>query len=210
MSVTIQDDMWRSAGAMQGKQGDEFLLALIRYGFTGEEPSPKSRVYPLFVLCKERIDMSADASIKGRRMAKARWVKQNAQAPSKHDAQEQPEQDAEVRRGEESRGEVRREEESTNASERNAQVAEVVTHLNEKCGTSYRSTSKTSREYIGARLAEGFTVEDCERVIDNMAEAWGNDPKMRQYLRPTTLFRPEKFESYLNRRAEVGRYAEYD
>ena len=146
MSVTIQDDMWRSAEAMAGKQGEEFLLSLIRFGFTGEEPNPSSRIYPLFVLCSERISMSADASTKGRKMAEARWRKQNAQTQTKHDAtasnthyaQEQTEQDAEVSRGEVSRGEVSREE----SDKRNKHVAEVITHLNETCGTSYRPTRK--------------------------------------------------------------------
>lgn len=236
MSVTIQDDMWRSAEAMKGKQGDEFLLALLRYGFDGTEPSERSGVYPAFVLCKDRIGMSATASTKGRRMAEARWSKQDAQASAKHDAdapdkqhaqasseqdaqerdqhqvQDDTEQDAEVRRGEVRRGEESRDNASIDASpERNAQVAEVIAHLNEVCGTSYRPNAEMSRKYVGARLDDGFTVEDCKRVIDNMARAWMGDAKMCDFLRPTTLFRKEKFEGYLNRVSEVSsRYAEYD
>ena len=117
MSVTIQDDMWCSAQAMQGRQGDDLLLALIRYGFTGEEPKEGSRIYPSFLLCKERIDMSASKSSKARRMAEARWGKHDAQeipmhdatASAKHNAQActsmMHEHDAEVSRGEVSRGE---------------------------------------------------------------------------------------------------------
>ena len=210
MSVTIQDDMWRSAEAMKGKQGDEFLLSLIRYGFTGEEPKPGSRVYPFFMLCKDRISMSADASMKGRRMAEARWNKHHAQASCKHDAQEQDVHDAEMSRGEVSRGEVSSNTASMDAAELHAQVAEVISHLNAVCGTSYRPTSETARKYVGARLSEGFTVDDCKRVIDNMAQAWLDDPQMSQYLRPTTLFRKEKFEGYLNSRKGGEYIADYD
>jgi hypothetical protein len=34
-------------------------------------------------------------------------------------------------------------------------------------------------------------------VIDKRCAAWKGDPKMEEYLRPSTLFGP-KFESYLN------------
>ena len=70
--------------------------------------------------------------------------------------------------------------------------------LNGALGTSYRPTSKKTRQLIHARWAEGFRLPDFEAVIATMAAAWGDDPKMSAYLRPETLFGP-KFESYLNR-----------
>ena len=75
---------------------------------------------------------------------------------------------------------------------------EIVAALNEALGTSYRPTSKKTRQLIHARWAEGFRFPDFEAVIDTMAAAWVDDPKMSAYLRPETLFGP-KFESYLNR-----------
>ena len=36
-----------------------------------------------------------------------------------------------------------------------------------------------------------------------MAQAWGLDNKMRQYLRPITLY-SNKFESYLNRPEDIA------
>ena len=46
-------------------------------------------------------------------------------------------------------------------------------------------------------LAEGFTVSDFKQVIDNKCNDWLRDQKMKEYLRPETLF-GTKFESYLN------------
>lgn len=85
-------------------------------------------------------------------------------------------------------------------------VAEIVSYLNEKAGTSYKASSKDTREKINARLKEGFTVEDFKTVIDKKCGEWLNDPKMSQYLRPLTLF-GTKFEGYLNapERSEDGR-----
>ena len=56
---------------------------------------------------------------------------------------------------------------------------------------------------INGRLSEGYTVEDFKKVIDNMQTEWGNDEKMSQYLRPSTLFAPTHFPEYLNRKPKA-------
>jgi uncharacterized phage protein (TIGR02220 family) len=73
----------------------------------------------------------------------------------------------------------------------------VLTHLNEKLGTRYRITGPGAK-FIHARLADGFTVEECKRVVDNKILQWRGKADMAQYLRPETLFRPTKFEAYVN------------
>lgn len=55
MPVIIQDDMYEAAAMMTKKQGSEFLLALLHYGFTGEEPEGKPSWLPTFITCKYRI-----------------------------------------------------------------------------------------------------------------------------------------------------------
>ena len=72
----------------------------------------------------------------------------------------------------------------------------VIDYLNEKVGTHYRPTNKTTQKHINARLKEGYTYDDFKTVIDKKCSEWkGTD--MEQYLRPETLF-GTKFESYLN------------
>lgn len=75
---------------------------------------------------------------------------------------------------------------------------EIISYLNEKAGTNYRSSSKTTRQHIHARLEEGYSVEDFQRVIDNKCADW-KGTEWEKYLRPTTLF-GTKFESYLNQK----------
>lgn len=82
------------------------------------------------------------------------------------------------------------------------QIRAVIDYLNDKAGKEYRATTKATRQHIAARFAEGFTVEDCKRVIDDRCKAWNKPPApgkedMRLYLRPETLF-GSKFEGYLN------------
>ena len=74
---------------------------------------------------------------------------------------------------------------------------EVVEYLNQKTGKNFKHTSKVTQRHIRARLAEGFTVSDFKQVIDNKCNDWLRDQKMKEYLRPETLF-GTKFESYLN------------
>lgn len=54
------------------------------------------------------------------------------------------------------------------------------------------------------RLAEGLTVEELCRAVDNKIREWNHAPArgekdMRPYLRPETLFGP-KCENYANER----------
>ena len=73
----------------------------------------------------------------------------------------------------------------------------VISYLNERAGTKYKTSSAKSREKIDARVRDGFTLEDFKTVIDKKCADWLHDTKMCKFLRPETLFGP-KFESYLN------------
>lgn len=74
----------------------------------------------------------------------------------------------------------------------------VIAYLNERTGKKYSATSKPTVKLINARAEDGHGYEDFVKVIDNKVAAWGNDPKMAEYLRPSTLFAPSHFEEYLN------------
>lgn len=73
---------------------------------------------------------------------------------------------------------------------------EVLTHLNQVSGSHFQK-SRTSLENIRARLREGYSVSDLKLVIDLKHEHWHENDKQYQYMRPETLFRPSKFEGYL-------------
>ena len=75
---------------------------------------------------------------------------------------------------------------------------EVIEYLNLKANTSYRFTTKKTKNLIHARFNEGFTLDDFKKVIDIKCSEWMNTT-MNQYLRPETLFGP-KFEGYLNQK----------
>lgn len=75
-------------------------------------------------------------------------------------------------------------------------VSSIVNYLNKKAGTSYRKSTPKTKALIKARMKEGFTLTNFEKVIDKKVAQWlGTD--MEKFLRPETLF-GTKFESYLN------------
>ena len=76
----------------------------------------------------------------------------------------------------------------------------IVGYLNEKNGTRYKPDGKDTVKLVKARLKDGYQVADFITVIDNMVARWKGDPKMDDYLRPSTLF-GKNFENYLNAKA---------
>lgn len=102
--------------------------------------------------------------------------------------------------GVENQGQINTKESNTEKENKDKEIKDniniIIEYLNAKAGTKYRASSKSTYQHIHARLAEGFTVDDCKAVIDKKCAEWlGTD--FAQYLRPVTLF-GGKFEAYLN------------
>jgi uncharacterized phage protein (TIGR02220 family) len=72
----------------------------------------------------------------------------------------------------------------------------VIEYLNNTIGSNFQKKSKKNTEPIRARFRDNFKPEDFEKVILHKFSQWGQDPKMKEYLRPETLF-GNKFEGYL-------------
>lgn len=75
------------------------------------------------------------------------------------------------------------------------EIRSVLDALNGICKKNFSAENAETALLISRRLEEGYSVEDLKRVIRACYDAWGGDPKMRMYLRPSTLF-GEQFESY--------------
>ncbi len=86
----------------------------------------------------------------------------------------------------------------------------VLLYLNEKAKRNFKATYNNNRKhptgslvYIIARLKEGYTEEQCKRVVDVKVSHWLNDTEMDKHLNYTTLFRPLKFPLYLEQKKLV-------
>lgn len=101
------------------------------------------------------------------------------------------------------------EDEDGNEDENKLKIDYIIKYLNEKADKSFKLKTEAHRKYVSARLNEGFTEEDCKTVIDKKVNEWKGS-EMDQYLRPETLFRPSKFEGYLNQKNIKNNKKEFD
>lgn len=73
---------------------------------------------------------------------------------------------------------------------------QVMDLFNDIMGTRYQNVSKI--ESVIRQIPKA-TLKQFESVIRHKQETWGNDPKMKEYIRPATLFGSKnKFETYLD------------
>ena len=79
-----------------------------------------------------------------------------------------------------------------------ATISSVVDYLNEKASKRFKPNTDATMNILQERIEEGYTLEDFKLVIDIKTEQWLDNPQFRNYLQPSTLFKAEKFENYLN------------
>ena len=87
----------------------------------------------------------------------------------------------------------------------NSQVVEVIEFMNKLCRRKFKPDSTYTTKDLRARLSE-HSVEDIKKVVANRYAEWGDDKVMSKHLNPTTIFRPSKFDKYLEEvsRTKVG------
>lgn len=198
------------------REGDELIGMIVRYLRTGEEPSPRTdaqrmalaMVRPVLDKSRKRIVAGSEGGSRSvsrtaSKQSSKRQSKQASKTPSEPESEEESNAASKQASDISSSSSIPlpdspSEEEGCGEEDGGIPYTEIVAALNGVLGTSYRPTSKKTRQLIHARWAEGFRFPDFEAVIATMAAAWGDDPKMSAYLRPETLF-GTKFESYLNR-----------
>lgn len=87
--------------------------------------------------------------------------------------------------------------------EADPKVKEVIEYLNKLYGTNYDPKTKSTESNVRQRIKE-FSVEDCKLVVANRWREWRYDEVMKKYLTPSTIFRPSKFEKYLQEAKKTG------
>lgn len=202
------------------REGNELIGMIVRYLRTGAEPAPRTDSQKMaLAMVRPVLDKSRSRIVAGSKGGSEQQSKTTSKTTSKRISKTESEQDSEP-----SSKQVSdiysssltplpdsSSEEGVQGEEDEIPYGEIVRHLNDAVGASYRPSSRKTRQLIHARWEEGFRLPDFIAVIDTMEEAWGEDPKMSAYLRPETLF-GTKFEGYLNRpkARKGGGYGVYD
>ena len=132
------------------------------------------------------------------RLAIVRRNQENGQNGGRPKAQEEPQEEPKENpkpnpseKAKEKKGKEKEKEEETKEL-----VVAIVNDLNETTNRTFKANSALTVRSIAARINEGFVFEDFKKVIAFKTKEWGNDSKMKEFLRPETLF-GNKFESYL-------------
>ncbi|KKN11547.1 hypothetical protein LCGC14_1025380 [marine sediment metagenome] len=89
-----------------------------------------------------------------------------------------------------------------NAIERRKQeriqiCAEAIKHLNEKADRLFKPDTRAILMLFTAEWSHQYGIKQYKGVIDYLVLKWKGNPEMEQYLRPATIFGPEKFPEYL-------------
>lgn len=119
-------------------------------------------------------------------------------------------QDKELRKGKQadkqraSQGQAKGKQGATNNTY-NTLSNTLIRHLNKISGRNFKP--ETNAKYLIPRLREGFTKEQCLSVIE---KKWLDPDFDRKYFCPETLFRPSKFEKYLNQDINTTRINKAD
>ena len=82
--------------------------------------------------------------------------------------------------------------------ERTEICKEAIEYLNEQADRGYHWDSKGTLKLFTAEWSHRFGIIQYRGVIDYLVLKWKKDTHMAQYLRPATLFGPEKFPEYLD------------
>lgn len=202
------------------REGNELIGMIVRYLRTGSDPSPRTDSQKMaLAMVRPVLEKSRSRIVAGSKGGSEQQSKNTSKPPSKttskaesmRDNETSSKQASDIYSSSLTPLHDSSSEEGVQGEEDEIPYGEIVRHLNEAVGASYRPSSKKTRQLIHARWEEGFRLPDFIAVIDTMEDAWGEDPKMSAYLRPETLF-GTKFEGYLNRpkARKGGGYGIYD
>lgn len=81
------------------------------------------------------------------------------------------------------------------------EIRQIMDHLDRKTNTRNRVVTIDMVMALTKWLAEGYRVEDIQRMISFKCSQWLNDEKMKVWLIPSTLFGEKHFKEYMEQSA---------
>ena len=210
MGVVIHDDIFEAMEQIKTEKArGEFMVAVVRYGFTREEPKGSPSWLPTFTVLKKRIKLSSTRSTNGGKGGKATAAKKEAnggnatdEPPSKTQAntdfapQANGEQNADLLSRGEDEGEVWDEVEG-GLSPMDAPFGLLcLKALNDVLGTCYATLPSKSALCL-SRMEGRYEPDEVRRMVEFKRDEW-QGTKFANNLTPNTLFGPDHFEQYMH------------
>ena len=207
-SFVVYTDIKETLDDLTDEQVAALFRGMVDYQITGEDPKFSGALKYVFIPIRQQMDRNntkwerkkavrAEAGRQGgirsgevrRAKAESEANEANASQSKQNEANEANEAvNVNVNVNVNGNGNV-------NGADAEALSSSLISYLNEKSGGKYKPTAAIT-DRIGELLAAGYTERDFYQVIDSKVAEWKDDPKMRSYLRPRTLF-GDKFEEYV-------------
>ena len=195
----------------------EYFTAVIEYYYTGQEPDFK---YDAAEIGFAGVRFSLDRSRRNSNNRRKTKPKGNANENETKAEGNTATVRKSSREEEERRGRVTSNEVTITPNpfdetddEGAAFAAQALEAFNEITGKQELYLSPDAFMALRRIQDSGRTIEDVRAVIESKSAEWGDDSKMRRWIRPATLF-GGNFESYLSEAKEQvkedSKYAQYD
>lgn len=183
---------------LSDEEAGQLLRGMLDYFLTGKEPKFQGVLEFVFIPIKQQMDRNADKyeqrCEKNRENIKKRWSKDT----TVYDRIRTYTNDTNTNTNTDTNTKTEKETNTNTMSagtDASSLSLSLIRYLNEKTGSRY--TPDMAVNQIWDLLEQGYTEADMRKVIDRKYAEWWNDEKMRDYLRPSTLF-GSKFPEYLN------------
>lgn len=197
----VYKDLHAVVDELTDEQAGQLFKGMIAYSADGTEPKFDGVLKFVFIPIKQQMDRDSDKydakCEKMRANANKRW--QNNANVSKGNQLDANNANTNTDTDKDTKTETDTNTNTESAREADAALSlseRIISYLNEKTGSQYRPTTATAK--IQGLLDQGYTEADMRMVIDKKCADWLDDDNMREHLRPSTLFRADKFEEYLN------------
>lgn len=195
----VYKDLHAVVDELTDEQAGQLFKGMIAYSADGTEPKFDGVLKFVFIPIRQQMDRDSDKydekCEKNRENARKRWERNaNGSERMRSDANyANTNTDTDT----DTKTETDTNTESAFKADNALSLSErIISYLNEKTGSQYRPTSAVAK--IQGLLDQGYTEADMRLVIDKKCADWLNDDNMREHLRPSILFRVDKFEEYLN------------
>lgn len=213
--IVYPEELKPIADKMTDEALGELFRAMIAYQLDGTEPEFSTDALEfVFIMIRQRMDWNNDKYAKkcarNKANAEKRWNKNGMQSDATACDGMQSDANGCITKLNKNKTKLNKNKNKTkiNAAPEDAAGSGkpdartvsllAVSRLNELTGRRYQGGNKSTIEAVNLILSRGYSAEDILTVIDRKCAEWSNSDRMRQYLRPSTLLNPDKFDEYLN------------
>ena len=195
------------ADELTDEQLGQIMRAKLKYFNSGKAPKFEGILKYVWIPIQQQMDRDSESyekkCAKMRENANKRWAKTN----NSESMQLHP-NDANTKTNTDTNTKTDTDTNTESVPDAGLLSFDLIQYLNETTGSDYKA-DKANADRVRSLLGQGYTPVQLRSVIDKKCAEWMTDPKMRPYLRPSTLW-GAKFSEYVSAPISIGQERERD